>query len=185
MWNETAAIIRRELGPQESLLWSGQPRKGLAFRSSDLVMIPFSLMWGGFAIVWETMVIRANAPLFMIMWGIPFVLIGLYLIVGRFFVDAKQRSQIHYAVTNERVIIITNFFGRKLKSLSLHTLSEMTLDQKPDGSGTITFGPANTLTQWNMSGLSRRKGQPSTPCFEMIQDAKRVYEIIREAQRRV
>jgi hypothetical protein len=185
MWNESFSVIRQELGPQEQLLWSGQPRQGLALRSSDALMIPFSLLWGGFAVFWEVMVINSGGPLFMKLWGIPFVLVGLYIIVGRFFVDAWQRGKTTYGVTSERVMIISNSFGRKVKSLNLRTLSDITLTQKSDGSGTITFGAADKNPWWNAGGLGGGRGRPAPPSFEMIQDAKKVYDIIREAQHRL
>lgn len=185
MWNESFSVIRQELGPQEQLLWSGRPRQGLALRPSDALMIPFSLLWGGFAVFWEVMVINSGGPLFMKLWGIPFVLVGLYIIVGRFFVDAWQRGKTTYGVTSERVMIISNSFGRKVKSLNLRTLSDITLAQKSDGSGTITFGAADQSSWWNAGGWGGRRGRPAPPSFEMIQDAKKVYDIIREAQRRL
>ena len=183
MWNETYSLIRQELRPQEQLLWSGEPGRGLALRSGDVMMIPFSLMWGGFAIFWESIAIRSNAP-FMWLWGIPFVLVGLYMIVGRFFVDAWQRERTTYGVTSERIIIVSNFINRKVKSLNLRTLPEMTLDQKSDGSGTITFGAVDKMSRWDPNGLAGRRSRSESPRLEMLVDAKKVYEIIREAQRR-
>jgi len=183
MWNENDSLIRQEVGLQEQLLWSGQPGRGLALRSGDVMMIPFSLIWGGFSIFWESIAIRSNDP-FMWLWGIPFVLYGLHLIVGRFFVDAWQRGRTTYGVTSERIIIISNFFNRKVKSLNLRALPEMTLDQKSDGSGAITFGAVEKVSRWDPNGFAGRRSRSVSPRFEMLEDAKKVYEIIREAQRR-
>jgi hypothetical protein len=183
MWNETDSLIRQEVGLQEKLLWSGQPGRGLALRSGDIIMIPFSMVWGGFAIFWESIAIRSNAA-FMWLWGIPFVLVGLYMIVGRFFVDAWQRERTTYGVTSERIIIISNFINRKVKSVNLRSLPEMTLDQKSDGSGTITFGAVDKVLRWDPNGVAGRRSRSVSPRFEMLEDAKKVYEIIREAQRR-
>lgn len=94
--------IERELSGQEKILWSGQPRQGIMWRHQDLMMIPFSLIWGGFTIFWEVNIIIKGAPLFFILWGIPFVLFGLYLLVGRYWVDARQRANTYYAVTDQR-----------------------------------------------------------------------------------
>jgi hypothetical protein len=54
-------------------------------RRADALFIPFSLMWAGFAFFWETMAIRGGAPFFFWLWGIPFILIGVWITVGRFF----------------------------------------------------------------------------------------------------
>src|SRR6185437_8193931 len=90
-------------------------------RPSDAYMIPFSLLWGGFAIFWEIGALRTNGPnaVLMSIWGIPFVLAGLYLIVGRFFVDAGIRAKTFYGLTNHRAIIISGLFSRTINALAL------------------------------------------------------------------
>jgi hypothetical protein len=183
MWNDSRTIFKNELSSGENILWSGKPKGGIQLRSSDIFMIPFSLLWGGFAIFWEYSVITHKAPFFFWLWGIPFVLVGLYIIFGRFIIDAKQRENTYYALTNERIIIVSGLLSRKSKSLNLRTLSEITLTQKNDGSGTITFGSVNPMSTWFGGGWWPT--MYSTPCFEMIENAKKVYDKIREAQKGV
>lgn len=173
--------LSTELSRSEKLLWSGRPRQGVYLGPKDLLLIPFSLMWGGFACFWEFSVVTSGAPVFFELWGIPFVLIGLYLIVGRFFFDAKLRSTTYYGLSNERVIIVAGVFSRKVKSLQLRTLSDVSLSESKDGVGTITFGP--TVGWWlGASGWpGARKSQP--PAFESVAGARSVFDQIRQAQR--
>ena len=175
--------FQNELGKGERLLWSGQPKQGLMLRHSDAIQIPFSLLWGGFAIFWETMAIAGRAPFFFMLWGIPFVLVGLYMIVGRFFVDAAQRAKTYYAITNERILIVSGLLMRNVRTLSLKTLSDINLGVKGNGSGTITFGPSHPMSFWYSNFSWPGMGRYTSPAFEMIDDARRVYELIRQAQR--
>ena len=176
-------VLFSHLTRTEKLLWSGRPRQGLLLRPSDAYLIPFSLFWGGFAIFWEYGVLNTNAPLFFSVWGIPFVLIGVYLIVGRFFLDAKQRSKTFYGLTNERVVIVSGIVSRNLKSLQLGTLSDVSLAERADGRGTITFGP--TAPWWSGGGEWPGTSKASSPAFESISGAREVFERIRSAQKAV
>lgn len=175
--------IRAELAPGEQALWIGRPRGGLLLRGADTFAIPFSLVWAGFAVYWMYSAAATGAPLPFVLFGTPFVLVGIYMVIGRFLVDAKQREATTYAVTSQRVLIVSGLFSRKVKSLGVKTLAELSLAERKDGSGTITFGAQHPMAGM-MNSLPGWPGmdQHSTPKFESIADVRKVYETIRQAQ---
>jgi hypothetical protein len=158
-------------------------------RASDAFVIPFSLLWCGFAIFWEVMALtattKAPGPIAIIfpLFGVPFVLIGLYMVFGRLIVDARMRERTFYGITSERIIIVSGLFGRRTKSLNLRTLSDISLTERPDGIGTITFGPMQPFGQWFASGSWPGAGQYAPPAFDMIDHAKEIYDVIRQTQK--
>ena len=144
---EFGSPLDRFLDPGERLLWSGQPKQGLRLQASDALMIPFSLMWGGFAIFWEASVLGLiplsnhgthpphPAPIFMAIFGIPFVLIGLYMIIGRFFFDAMSRKKTWYGVTDRRLIVLKSIFSSSVNSFDYANLPNLNLVERGDHSG--------------------------------------------------
>ena len=171
--------IQRDLDGSESLLWSGRPKQGVLLRRSDGYMIPFSLLWCGFAIFWEWSAATSGAPPFFLLFGGVFVLVGLHFVFGRFISDARLRRNTLYGITNERVIIRT---GKKVKSLNLRTLSDISLNEGSTGEGTILLGPESPMGAWQ--GGFAWPGMPQgTPQLEQIADAKAVFDILRKAQR--
>jgi hypothetical protein len=184
MVENIADKFRDELNPGERIIWSGQPQQGLMLRLADIFLIPFSLLWGGFAVSWEFGVIAGGAPFFFMLWGIPFVLVGLYITIGRFFVDSAQRNKTYYALTNERAIIRSGFFNQNMKSLDLKKLPEINLSTKSNGKGTITFGASHPMAwMYGGSGFPNMGRYHIAPSFEMIDDAKTVYQHIKRLQR--
>jgi hypothetical protein len=178
MNGDTREQVARELAPHEQLLWWGRPRQGFVLRASDAYIIPFSFLWAGFAVFWETIVNVSRAPLLFRLWGIPFVLAGLYITVGRFYVDAKTRAGTFYGITNERALIVSGRKQRKVKSYQLRTLSDVTLTEASRGQGTITLSPRVWDTQRYWPGVNPQ----TASSFEMIDDARRVYETLLKAQ---
>lgn len=168
----------------ERLLWSGRPAQGLLFTLHDLFLVPFSILWCGFAIFWETSVMAANAPLLFKLWGVPFVLVGLYFVFGRFLVDAWLRSGTIYGVTDRRVLILRAAPFHSFISLDLVGLLDIRLRRGLAGRGTIQFGeePMSFL------GRTRRNtwspALANVPQFLAIPDAQTVYDRIEEARTR-
>ena len=178
---ELEEYLKPNLSSGEKLIWTGKPKTGIVFRSSDAFMIPFSLLWGGFALFWESSVIATRAPFFFKLWGIPLILVGLYLTIGRLFVDAKKRENTIYGITPDRIIIESGIFSRDIQSLNIRTLSDITVNQKADNSGTITLGP--TDIRYSMMQGMEWPGAKQPPRLEFIDDVKSVYDKIIELQR--
>jgi Bacterial PH domain len=177
-------VVRSQLAANEKLLWTGQPRGGIRFRATDAFLIPFSLLWCGFAIFWELSVLEQGAPGFFALWGIPFVAFGLYFVIGRFFVDALARGRTYYALTDQRAIIVSGLVNQQVKSLPLRTMSDVTVTERADGSGTITLGPSIGMYGWFAGSGWPGRGRYQPPAFEMIEDVGRVNNLLRDAQSR-
>lgn len=116
-------------------------------------MIPFSFLWGGFAILWEYSVIEEGAQFFFMLFGVPFVLVGLYIMFGRFYVEARQRSKTYYGVSNERVIIVSGLLRKQVQSINLRTLADISLSESSNGRGSISFGHTPAIASM-LGGLS-------------------------------
>lgn len=83
-----AMKFQPELMSSESLQWAGVPNPRVIFHSEDWYMIPFGLFWGGFTMFWEAGALgywgngskNGATSTFMVIWGIPFILVGQYFI---------------------------------------------------------------------------------------------------------
>ncbi|WWR16772.1 hypothetical protein V1224_04875 [Lachnospiraceae bacterium JLR.KK008] len=160
----------------EHLVWKGRPVKGHVFSQRDIFMIPFSIVWGGFAIFWEVSAVVSGAPVFFCLWGIPFVLVGLYMIAGRFFVQQYMRGITYYAVTDRRVLISR---GGKISSLNRSCAPEMHMTVNRDGSGTIMFGNVRSNAYgywWTYHGSAQQ--DMNGFALENIPDVNQVYRLL-------
>lgn len=189
-------LLQSELMPGEFFLWSGQPSRKVVFHQSDWFAIPFSFLWGGFAIFWEYGATghfdkvhstqNTSAISFLGVWGIPFILIGQYLIWGRFLYTAWRKTRTFYGVTNKRVLVLGTGISRKLSDGYLKNLSSVTLTTRNDGLGTIEFTPEmEGQSIWGIYGSRRRGGFPididlARLAFFDVEDAKSVYRLIQE-----
>ncbi len=176
--------MQKELVTKERLLWTGVPQQGFVSRPADAFLIPFSILWCGCAIFWEFAVLIYGFPLFLLLFGVPFVITGLYLVFGRFFYDMNLRQNTYYGVTSKRIVIITNFPNRKVNTINMATLGEISISNDRNDVGTITFSESN-LRSWFSSGSGWPVGGKRTPSFVLIPSAKQVHDLIIETQSKI
>ena len=148
----------------------------------DAFLVPISFLWLTFTLVWEAVVISDGAPLYVVLFGSIFVVSGLYLVFGRFVADAMARERTYYALTTQRAVILTGLFAQRTVTLELRTVMGIDLDERRDGSGTVTFGPVYPM-MWLAAYRSwSGGGQYSVPTFEMIDRARAVHDLAQNAQ---
>jgi len=183
--NDTDDIkIQPEIRPDEKLLWTGHPARKVMLQASDARHIPFSIAWCGFAILWEVAVLSAESPFnIFAVFGVPFVLAGLYMVFGRFFVDAHRRRNTYYGLTDKRVIIVSENINRSVKSIDLNVLNEYSLKEKKDGSGTIMFGDASSNYPYRMATPDPLSFYRIVTALEGILDVRSVYNLISQSKK--
>jgi hypothetical protein len=180
-----AQKIQPELLSDETLHWAGMPNPRVIFHSDDWTAIPFSLLWGGFAIFWEGGVLgywgnskEGIVSPFMVLWGIPFVLCGQYMIWGRFLHDAWLKRRTYYAVTNRRVVALQEGSNRKLSTVPLEAIPS--IESEEGENGTLWFGPKYPLVGSRGSrkrGMSRFSVEDVT-VFADIAEARNVRQLV-------
>ena len=186
---QAAMKLQAELTAGETIFWAGKPNPSVIFHSQDWAMVPFSLLWGGFAIFWEAGAagLWGNKPeangqwAFGMLWGIPFVLIGQYLIWGRFVVEAWLKRCTFYAVTNRRVLFLQEGLKRKSRVVYLDAISE--IQHEGSATGHIWLGPKTSPFAGRnqpRQGWSAISIDGSVPVLADIDDVDSVYRLIRD-----
>src|SRR5216684_2272223 len=87
-------------------------------------------MWTGFVVFWEAQALRfwgktsrpGGNDIFMVLWGIPFLVVGNYIVWGRFLVDAWLKRRTYYAVTNRRILILQEGWKRQTNWMYLEAI---------------------------------------------------------------
>lgn len=133
-WQRLEPLLR----PGERLRWAGRPDPAVHFTKTDLFMVPFSLLWCGFAIVWETLAITRGAPVYFALFGIPFVLMGLYFVFGRFVYKSGRKRNTVYGLTDSRAIVSTG--AQSMQDSSLKGVPMQSSRSRDGRHVTVTFG---------------------------------------------
>jgi len=149
-----------ELQPGESLYWTGvadPARAAISALPAALFGIPFA----GFALFWINAAFHGTHSMnrssnsftgafsFFPLFGVPFFLVGLGIILAPLWAYLRGRSTV-YAVTNQRVMVISGGSTRSVKSCTPADIVSVDHVERADGSGDIIIR-TNALTRSNNS----------------------------------
>lgn len=149
-------------------------------RLSDLYLIPFGLGWFvfGVAFLWGAFKAgSAQALWFGLPFGLCFLVIGIFIVIGRYFFDAWVRARTIYGLTDRRLVIVSNNPSRTLNLPYLRDIGDVSLRKGRGGEGTIHLGTDTVIR----SGDSDYK---LTYSLNLIPDAAQVYRLIEHAKAR-
>ncbi len=181
------------LEPGEEILWQGQPTEGVDWRGLTAPLSLFGMVFTLFSLGWiwfaAALIGGSDAPgILMVfpLFGLPFLAVGLYLAVGRLWVDALRRRGTWYTLTDRQAFMAEEALGRKtLRSWPIAEMSEVELiDGVP---GDVLFGSETRARPRRAPApqRSRRRrvtGTASRIGFFRIAEARKVWRLLR-AQR--
>lgn len=170
------------LHPDETLLWVGQPYTTRSFRPNPFMVI-FMLFWFGFAVFWTVTASAAGG--FFGLFGIPFLLIGGFMLYTLLIGQKKQLKQTVYAVTSRRAIILsTDRKGTGCTEFLFSRLSHVTMDEVSGTTGTIRFLPEMPYYGASYESPRMRRNQAAgvelRSAFLAIDSVQEVYRLISE-----
>jgi hypothetical protein len=164
-----AAPYSPALEDGERLLWRGAPIQGVVVTLSDIPRTLFAIVWCTItASVMEAGIAGALQDGFdlgdvpILLFFLPFVIVGAYALIGQFFVDTRSRRISSYALTTRHAVVKC---GAKIDTFPLYALRDAKMVVAPSGVGSIFFTSADTA--------------PPAGSFDLIPDAKYVHELIR------
>lgn len=133
----------------EYILWKGRPDRGNIITRSDVAVILFGVVWLSFSLFWEMAALQNVAAPFMVIWGLPFVAVGFYMVFGRVIQKIYLRDKTFYVVTNKKILIKK---GNRIEMHDGTDLPPMDVEIHKNGNGTILF----SATTYGRRGRSYR-----------------------------
>lgn len=163
-------VISRELVPGEHLIWSGRPPRGIEW--SHAIVAVGTLAFDLF------LAVNVGGP-FVILWNGITTAAALQHAFTRLALTPRRRRRTWYGVTSERVVVAVLVRGGiDVESVPLASVGVVRLVEQADGSGEIEL----------LRPMTTRLDRRNTPAgrlatLELTADARRVYNLIRDARR--
>jgi hypothetical protein len=160
------------LDPGERLLWQGAPASGLRFTPDGLAMSAFGAFFLGISVFIAFAGIMAGGGMGAVfsLFTTPFILVGLWLVVGHWFFDAYKRKHSRYALTTKRAIIARSVMGRKMLSYEIGRHSPISLVE----------GNLDTVNFDRRTYLTKNGTKTVLIGFRFIKDGREVFRMLQD-----
>ena len=129
--------VEREMRAGEKAQWVGYPIPTKFAIKEGMMSFLWGIPWTTFCIFWESMAIKSGT-LFMPLWGIPFIIIGLYLLTSPLWEYLRARRTV-YVVSNQRLLILNGLLRPSRRSFAPPDIGSVEVDAGYDGIGSIIF----------------------------------------------
>lgn len=164
--SEAQFMVQSELQPGESLQWTGTADAGRSALSALPAAI-FGIPFAGFALFWMTAAFRGTHAMsksassnpiagvfsFFPLFGLPFLLIGLGIVFAPLLVYRKALKTV-YAVTDKRVLVITDGRNRTTRSCTPADIISVDHRERAGGTGDVIIR-TNSVVPYGNNSLSQ------------------------------
>ncbi|MBN4064444.1 hypothetical protein JYU04_01760 [Dehalococcoides mccartyi] len=133
-----------ELMTGEKVIWAGKPTNPPLFINYDLFIIPFTFLWLSvpISILFSNSDESSTVALPIMIFPYIFMIMGLYLLVGRFIYKRWMQARTRYALTDRRAMSLepSIFGGESLRTADLKQTNQISKKTMKSGRGSIAFG---------------------------------------------
>ncbi|MCX8082281.1 MAG: hypothetical protein N3D17_02630 [bacterium] len=141
--------VRKELSPDERILWMEQPIPKF-FTGSSIFTFLFGIPWTAFIIFWifaayrgigfkKPDLSRGILPNFFPLFGLPFLVVGIGILTSPLWTYRKALKTL-YVITNKRAIVFIDGRTTVINSYFSGQLQNIQRVERKDGTGDIIFG---------------------------------------------
>jgi hypothetical protein len=162
--------LEHRLRPAEPVLWWGRPARVAWRLPKDPALLPLAaIALAALAVMVLVPGARWQTPVTVIFRG-AIAFSAVSVAVTHLTIVWRQRQQTCYAITRDRVLIVSGFWARGTHTWPLRDLVGITAQAHADGTGSVWFA---------VDGRSAAE-----PRFEHIADAQRVCDLLLAAAHR-
>ncbi len=115
--------IKKIINQNETIIWEGKPQVG-PFTFSSILLIPFGIVFTIFALVFLEAPSNLPTPLFIKIFPMIFVVIGLLITLNPIY-NYILSKKTFYAVTDKRVIIQKGIIGTDFEAIDYDQIKSM------------------------------------------------------------
>lgn len=138
------------LNKNEKILWEGKPNFG-PFVAKSLIAVPFGFLFLMFSLFWTGMTVVSGAPFFFSLFGSPFILLGLLIMIEPPLYALLVYQYVYYVITDKRVLIQGGLIGRDFKIVDFDKIQNAEVNvglfdkMFGENSGSISIATGGTI----------------------------------------